>query len=91
MANFIGTYDLNGPNPTHKQVDDLLARVGARRARVLETVWWVDYSGTSEQPREHLQTIIRREDSILVCKCVSAAWANLLVDGNSLTTAWEAA
>lgn len=91
MANFIVSYDLNGPTPTHKQVDDLLARVGAKRARVLETVWWVDYSGTPEQLRNHLQTIIRREDSILVCLCSAAAWSNLLVDSGSLVTAWNAA
>ena len=91
MANFIVSYDLNGPTPTHKQVDDLLSKLGANRARVLETLWWVDYSGTSEQLRNHLQTIIRREDSILVCQCSSAAWSNLLVDNQSLINAWKTA
>ena len=91
MANFIVTYDLNGPHPSHKQMDDLLARLGAKRARVLETVWWVDYSGTAEQLRNHLQTILRNEDRLLVCACSSAAWQNLLVNGQSLATAWNAA
>lgn len=91
MANYIVTYDLNGPTPSHKQMDDLLARVGAKRARVLETVWWVDYSGTDTQLRDHIQTILRKEDRLLVCACSSAAWQNLLVDGQSLVNAWKAA
>lgn len=89
MANFIVTYDLNGPNPSHKQVDELLAEVGATRARVLETVWWVDYSGTPKQLRDHLKTILQSEDGLLVCKCSSAAWQSLLVDGKSLASAWK--
>lgn len=91
MANFIVSYDLNGPHPSHKQMDEHLARVGAKRARVLETVWWVDYSGTAAQLRDYLQTILRAEDRLLVCACSSAAWQNLLVDGNSLAQAWNAA
>jgi hypothetical protein len=89
MANFIVSYDLNGPTPSHKQVDDLFSRLGATRGRVLETLWWVDYSGTAEQLRNHLQTILQRDDSVLVCKCTSAAWSNLLVDG--LADAWNKA
>lgn len=91
MANFIVTYDLNGPNPSHKQVDDLLSRLGAKRARILETVWWVDYSGTPAQLRDHLQTILRNEDGLMVCKCSSAAWQSLLVDGQSLADVWNSA
>lgn len=91
MANFILTYDLNGPNPSHKQMDDFLGKLGATRGRVLETVWWVDYSGTAKQLRDRVQTILGREDVLLVCECSSAAWANLLVDSNSLKSAWEKA
>lgn len=91
MANFIVSYDLNGPNPSHKQMDDLLSRLGAARGRVLETVWWVDYGGTAAQLRDHLKTILRNEDGLLVCKCTSAAWQSLLVDGASLASAWDRA
>lgn len=91
MANFVLSYDLNGPTPSHKQLDDLLAKVGAKRARILETVWWVDYSGTAAQLRTHLQTILRKEDRLMVCECSSAAWQNLLVDGNALAQAWREA
>lgn len=91
MANFIVTYDLNGPHPSHKQMDDHLACVGANRARVLETVWWVDYSGTAAQLRDHLQTILRREDGLLVCAVSSAAWQSLLVSDAPFKAAFERA
>lgn len=89
MANFIISYDLNGPNPSHQDVDKLLARLGSNRARLLETVWWLDYAGTAVALRDHLQTIVQKEDSLLVCECTSAAWSNLLVDG--LAAAWKKA
>ena len=91
MANYIISYDLNGPNPSHKQMDDHLARVGATRARVLETVWWVDYSGTAVQLREYLQTILRREDGLLVCAVSAAAWQSLLVADESFRNAFNKA
>jgi hypothetical protein len=91
MANYIVTYDLNGPNPSHKQMDDHLARVGANRARVLETVWWVDYSGSAVQLRDHLQTILRKEDGLLVLAVSAAAWQSLLVSDQAFKTAFERA
>lgn len=91
MANYIVTYDLNGPTPSHKQMDDHLARAGANRARVLETVWWVDYSGSAVQLRDHLQTILRKEDGLLVLAVSSAAWQSLLVTDQSFKTAFEKA
>ncbi|MDX1819293.1 MAG: hypothetical protein R3197_00225 [Paracoccaceae bacterium] len=91
MANYIVTYDLNGPTPSHKQIDDHLSRVGANRGRVLETVWWVDYSGSAEQLFAYLQTIIRQEDSLLVLAVSVAAWQNLLVDGQAFKAAFEKA
>ena len=89
MANFIVTYDLNGPTPSHQEMDEFLARTGSNRARILETVWWLDYPGTVSDLRDHLKTILRNEDSLMVCKCTSAAWQNLLVDG--LADAWKKA
>ena len=89
MANFIISYDLNGPNPSHQEMDKFLAKLGSSRARILETVWWLDYSGTVTDLRDRLKTILRSEDSLLVCKCTSAAWQNLLVDG--LADDWKKA
>jgi hypothetical protein len=91
MANFIISYDLNGSRPSHHEVDDFLSRLAPKRARVLETVWWIEYYGTSVTLRDQLMTILRSEDSLLVCECTSAAWHNLLVNSSSLKTAWERA
>ena len=89
MANFIITYDLNGPRPSHKEMDDFLSKLVANRGRVLETVWWVDYPGTAVQLRDRVKTILGKEDLLLVIEAKSAAWTSLLVDGATLKTAWE--
>lgn len=91
MANFIVTYDLNGPHPSHKAMDDHLRKLAANRGRILETVWWVDYPGTAAQLRDQVKTILGREDLLLVIEAKSAAWTRLLVDNNSLLTAWSKA
>jgi hypothetical protein len=72
-------------------MDDHLKKLTANRGRVLETVWWVDYPGTAAQLRDQVKTILGPEDLLLVIEAKSAAWTKLLVDGNSLATAWKAA
>lgn len=91
MANFIVTYDLNGPTPSHKQMDDHLAKLAAKRGRVLETVWWLDYSGTAPELRDQVKTILGKEDLLLVIEAKSAAWTKLLVDNEALKQAWREA
>lgn len=91
MANFIVTYDLNGPNPSHKQMDQHLEKLGGSRGRVLETVWWIDYAGTAAALRDHVKTILGTEDLLLVIEAKSAAWTSILLDGNSLVEAWKRA
>lgn len=91
MANYIITYDLNGPYPSHKQMDDHLEKLTAKRGRVLETVWWVDYPGTAVQLRDQVNTILGREDLLLVIEAKSAAWTKLLINSDSLIAAWNEA
>lgn len=91
MANFIITYDLNGPRPSHKEMDQFLEKLVAKRGRVAETVWWVDYSGTAAQLRDRVKTILGSEDILLVIEAKSAAWTKLLVDGAKFKQAFEAA
>lgn len=91
MASYLISYDLNGPAPSHKEMDDLIPRISAKAGRILETVWWVDYPGTEVQLRNRLLTILRREDRLFVCACPRAAWYNLLVSSAALTQAIEAA
>ena len=91
MSNFIITYDLNGPNPSHKEMDDHLRKLTANRGRVLETVWWVSYSGTAAELRDRVKTILGEEDLLLVIEAKSAAWTKLLVTNESLKEAWQKA
>jgi len=88
MANYIITYDLNGPSPSHREMDDHLSRLTAKRGRVLETVWWVSYPGTAAQLRDQVKTILGSEDLLLVIEANSAAWTKLLVNSDSLKAAW---
>jgi hypothetical protein len=91
MANYIVTYDLNGSTPTHKQMDDHLKTIVTNHGRILETVWWIEYSGTAEQLRDRISTILGKEDLLLVVQAASAAWTKLLVNSQSLLNAWSKA
>jgi hypothetical protein len=92
MASLILTYDLNGPRPTHQEMDKFLSQLAAaKRGRILETVWWVDYPGTAAQLRDRVKTILGNEDLLLVIEAKSAAWTKLLVDGTKFKRAFEAA
>lgn len=88
MANYIVSYDLNGPTPSHKQMDDHLSKLGAARGRILESVWYVGYSGTQKQLLDHIKTIVGKEDLLIVVKAESATWTKLLLDDKALISAW---
>lgn len=91
MASYLVSYDLNGPVPSHKQMDDLIPKLAVKAGRVLETVWWVDFPGSEVQLRDRLLTILRKEDRVFVCACPRAAWYNFLVDDAALKGAIAAA
>ncbi|WP_370045438.1 MULTISPECIES: hypothetical protein [Salipiger] len=91
MASYLISYDLNGPHPSHKEMDDLIRSISARAGRALETVWWVDYHGSAAQLRDRLRATLRREDRLFVCACKEAAWFNTLLNDASLKNAIEAA
>ena len=91
MSSFLISYDLNGPTPSHKEMDDLIPKVAVRFGRVLETVWWVDFEGTTVQLRDRLLPTLHSEDRLFVCACPNAAWFNLLVSDVALKQAIEAA
>lgn len=91
MANFVVTYDLNGPSPSHKKMDELIPKLAVTYGRLLETVWWLDYPGTAAQLRDRLQTILGTEDLLLVIECKSAAWTKLLVDSEKFKNTFNRA
>ena len=51
MANFLVTYDLNGPRPSHAEMDKHIEKISSVHCRLLETVWYVAYSGTAPELR----------------------------------------
>ncbi len=91
MANFFVTYDLNGPLPSHKEMDAHIKKLGGVHGRVLESVWYIDYPGTSAQLLDHIKSILGKEDLLLVIESKDAAWNSLLVDSDSLVKAWKKA
>lgn len=89
MANYLVTYDLNGPTPSHKQVDEALEKLGADRGRILETVWYVGYSGSTRQLYDAAESLMSRNDQLIVVRCDDATWRNLLISDDWLLAAWE--
>lgn len=89
MANYIVSYDLNGSTPTHKQMDDHLQKLGVARGRILETVWYVAYSGTTTQLFDHVKTILSSNDRLIVVKATDAVFRNLLINDQSLLDTWQ--
>lgn len=90
MANFILSYDLNGPNPSHREMDEHLQKVAGHFGRLLETVWYVGATSlTSAGLRDYAAAILGPEDRLLVVECLEAAWQNLLITDASLRETWE--
>jgi len=90
MANFIVSYDLNGPSPSHKEVDDLLESLGATRGRILETVWYVGWNGSCETLANAVNGILSANDQFVVVEAREMFWRNLLITDESLRESWVA-
>lgn len=87
MPHFLISYDLNGPLPTHKQVDEHLSKVSVQQGRVLETVWYARCGGTAAQLRDYLDRILTKNDQVIVVEISIAAWRNLLVTDEAMSAA----
>lgn len=91
MANYIVSYDLNGPVPTHAQMDVHIAKKTAwSRGRVLETVWYIKTDDPPIQVYDYINSILSINDRLLVVEAVGANWRNLLITDASLKRFWEA-
>lgn len=89
MANYFISYDLNGQRPTHAEMDKHLQKLGPCVLRVLETVWYVAYSGTEENLFKHANQILSNNDSLLVISASNCRWKNLLVSDEQLQQCWN--
>ena len=90
MENFFVSYDLNGPRPTHAEMDEHLKRLNTPVHRVLETVWYVQYPGTTNDVYEHAKLILSSIDRLLVMDAQGPAWHNLLVPDEVIQNNWQA-
>ncbi len=90
MANFIVSYDLNGPHPTHDEMDDHLAKLGYARGRVLETVWYVAAATSTTDLHGQILSILSVDDRLLVVEASEASLTNLLINDESLIQSWNA-
>ena len=88
MANFIVSYDLNGSSPSHSEVDAVLEGLGGARGRILETVWWVGYSGSQQSLFDAVRNTLSPNDRLFVGEVQDAIWQNLLIDDQPLLDAW---
>ncbi len=90
MANYIVSYDLNGPKPTHAEMDKHMKKAGWIRARILNTVWYVGTLQTRNQVYDHVNALLSENDQIIVVDGSAATFHNLLVEDDSLKAAWAA-
>jgi hypothetical protein len=51
----------------------------------------VDYSGSAAGLRDHLKTILRKEDGLMVLADLVAAWQSVLVSDQAFKTGFERA
>jgi len=91
MANFLVTYDLNGPTPSHKQMDIHLLALGPSflLGRILETVWYIAGPATAESLRDYIFPILSQNDLLVVSEICDVAWLNLPVDASQFTTVFQ--
>ena len=89
MANYIVSYDLNGSHPTHAEMDKHIETAGWARARILETVWYIGTQASLRQVYDHINSILSKNDQLIVVDAREAIFRNLLVSNESLAAAWE--
>jgi hypothetical protein len=89
MANYVVSYDLNGPRPTHHEMDKHMESAGWARGRILETVWWVGTDQSLQAVYNHVDAILSANDQVIVVLADEAAWRDLLINDDSLTEAWR--
>ena len=89
MANFILTYDLNGSHPSHAEMDEHLEKIGAARARILESVWYVGAMTTRDDLTAYVRRILSPNDRLIVAEAKDASFVYLLVPDQWLIDAWN--
>lgn len=91
MANYIVSYDLNGPIPTHRQMDDHIKLFAIQYGRILETVWYIQSNASLEDVFNYMNSILSLNDRIVVIEANDMWMRNLLIENGSIQEAWPLA
>lgn len=89
MANYIVSYDLNRPRPTHAEMDKHMTSANWSCARILETVWHVGTGQTAEQVYEYVRTKLSGDDPLIVVQTEYAVFERLLEPDASFLGRWQ--
>lgn len=89
MANFFASYDLNGPRPSHREMDEHLKKLGPCVHRVLETVWYVKTSKSQKELYTYMNSILSNNDRVLIIEASDCTWRNLLIPDETLQKCWR--
>lgn len=88
MANYIISYDLNGPTPTHAEMDKHIAKLGGCAYRILETVWFVHSSKSQKDMAAYVNQILSDNDPYIVVDANHMTFQKLLVSNDELLSCW---
>lgn len=89
MPNYFVSYDLNGQQPTHAQMDKHIEKLGRCAFRVLETVWYIHSASNKHAIYTHVSSILSGNDRLLVIDAQDCEWSNLLVADERLQKCWN--
>tara|TARA_R110002110_G_scaffold196337_1_gene406122 strand:- start:224 stop:514 length:291 start_codon:yes stop_codon:yes gene_type:complete len=91
MKNFVISYDLNGPNPTHAKMDAHLKACPfcVNYGRLLETVWYFRGNTSTNDLFNYVSKILSQNDRLLVVEGAEATFNNLLIDDQAIVNAWN--
>lgn len=89
LANFIFTYDLNGSRPTHTEMDEHIKGLGLPCGRILETVWYIAYSGDITTLAGLLEKALSDNDRYVLVDANDLQMRKLLVTHDSLISTFN--
>ena len=90
MANYIVSYDLNGPSPSHAVMDKHMEKAGWTRGRILETVWYVGTPQNLSEVASYVGSILSKNDRLVVVAAADMQFRNLLVNNEAMKQAFGA-
>jgi hypothetical protein len=89
MPNYLVSYDLNGPHPTHGEIDQHLRKAISVGGRILETVWHIQYEGDVQDLFNYIMQILSPNDRLLVVRAEEGRCHNLIPGDLPVINTWN--